>query len=148
MTGPDVEDRALPRVAILFSGGIDCSLLARLVHDILPKDQTIDLLNVAFENPRALKAVKGRSGAHFSSHAKGQPVKGNTKREMVNGSDFAGCKAEFPENKSQASTPYDTCPDRITGRTSFSELQRLCPERAWQFIEGCLPSQSSLKLSN
>lgn len=40
------------RVAVLFSGGLDCTLLARLVHDILPYDQPVDLLNVAFENPR------------------------------------------------------------------------------------------------
>lgn len=40
------------KVAILFSGGLDCSLLARLVHDLLPHDEPVDLLNVAFENPR------------------------------------------------------------------------------------------------
>ena len=40
------------RVAVLFSGGLDCTVLARLCHDILPEDQGIDLINVAFENPR------------------------------------------------------------------------------------------------
>ncbi|GAM83530.1 hypothetical protein ANO11243_015180 [Dothideomycetidae sp. 11243] len=40
------------RLAILFSGGIDCTLLARLSHDVLESDEYIDLLNVAFENPR------------------------------------------------------------------------------------------------
>ncbi|EJP63789.1 asparagine synthase [Beauveria bassiana ARSEF 2860] len=39
-------------VAVLFSGGLDCTVLARLAHNLLPKDQQIDLLNVAFENPR------------------------------------------------------------------------------------------------
>lgn len=47
------------RVAVLFSGGLDCTLLARLVHDILPHDQPVDLLNVAFENPR-VNAAKGK----------------------------------------------------------------------------------------
>ncbi|MCJ1312872.1 hypothetical protein MMC25_006548 [Agyrium rufum] len=47
-----------PRVAILFSGGIDCTLLARLVHDELPQDYEVDLLNVAFENPRSIAAAK------------------------------------------------------------------------------------------
>lgn len=47
------------RVAVLFSGGLDCSLLARLLHDVLPKDQEIDLLNVAFENPRVVHAAGG-----------------------------------------------------------------------------------------
>ena len=45
------------RLAILFSGGLDCTLLARLCHDILPKTHEIDLLNVAFENPRVVKAA-------------------------------------------------------------------------------------------
>ena len=45
-----------PRVAILFSGGLDCTVLARLVHDILPPEQEVDLINVAFENPRVLKS--------------------------------------------------------------------------------------------
>ncbi len=46
-----------PRLAILFSGGLDCSLLARLVHEIVPFGQEIDLLNVAFENPRIVQAA-------------------------------------------------------------------------------------------
>lgn len=40
------------RIAILFSGGLDCTVLARLSDDLVPKDQGIDLINVAFENPR------------------------------------------------------------------------------------------------
>ncbi|GAB5586427.1 Asparagine synthetase domain-containing protein 1 [Umbelopsis nana] len=40
------------KVGILFSGGLDCLCLAALVDAHLPHDQTIDLLNVAFENPR------------------------------------------------------------------------------------------------
>ncbi|CAN6669681.1 hypothetical protein TRVA0_042S00232 [Trichomonascus vanleenenianus] len=40
------------RIAILFSGGIDCTLVASLVDDILPGDEKVDLLNVAFENRR------------------------------------------------------------------------------------------------
>ncbi|KAM3456402.1 hypothetical protein MY3296_001681 [Beauveria thailandica] len=39
-------------VAVLFSGGLDCTVLARLTHELLPMDDQIDLLNVAFENPR------------------------------------------------------------------------------------------------
>ncbi|XP_026757296.2 asparagine synthetase domain-containing protein CG17486 [Galleria mellonella] len=37
-------------VGILFSGGLDCTLLAFLADKYLPKDQSIDLINVAFEN--------------------------------------------------------------------------------------------------
>lgn len=41
-----------PTCAVLFSGGLDCTLVARLIHDFLPLDQPLDLLNVAFENRR------------------------------------------------------------------------------------------------
>src|SRR5436189_1904790 len=40
------------KLALLFSGGLDCTILARLTHEILPITEPIDLLNVAFENPR------------------------------------------------------------------------------------------------
>ncbi|KAG6087278.1 hypothetical protein E4U15_008111 [Claviceps sp. LM218 group G6] len=49
------------RVAVLFSGGLDCTVLARLASDLLPGDQPIDLLNVAFENPRIASQHKGLS---------------------------------------------------------------------------------------
>ena len=51
------QDRVNSGVAILFSGGLDCSVIARLAHDFVPKDKRIDLLNVAFENPRRNKAA-------------------------------------------------------------------------------------------
>ncbi|KAI1741351.1 asparagine synthase-domain-containing protein [Xylaria scruposa] len=40
------------RIAILFSGGLDCTVLARLAHDLVPLSQGLDLINIAFENPR------------------------------------------------------------------------------------------------
>jgi asparagine synthetase B (glutamine-hydrolysing) len=46
------------RLAILFSGGLDCTVLARISHDLLPIGQSIDLLNVGFENPRVVQAAK------------------------------------------------------------------------------------------
>lgn len=45
------------KLAVLFSGGLDCALLARLSHEILPSTEPIDLLNVAFENPRVAAAA-------------------------------------------------------------------------------------------
>jgi asparagine synthetase B (glutamine-hydrolysing) len=44
------------RLAILFSGGLDCTVLARISHELLPLSEPIDLLNVAFQNPRIHKA--------------------------------------------------------------------------------------------
>ena len=46
------------RVAVLFSGGLDCTVLARIIHDTVPQEQAIDLLNVAFENPRVVQAAR------------------------------------------------------------------------------------------
>lgn len=40
------------RIAILFSGGLDCTVLARLADEVLPANQGVDLINVAFENRR------------------------------------------------------------------------------------------------
>ncbi|WVQ62654.1 uncharacterized protein L199_000801 [Kwoniella botswanensis] len=41
-------DKGNSRVAVLFSGGIDCTFLAYLLHLCLPPDDPIDLINVAF----------------------------------------------------------------------------------------------------
>lgn len=46
------EDEVDTRIAVLFSGGLDCTVLARLASELLPLEQGVDLLNVAFENPR------------------------------------------------------------------------------------------------
>ena len=83
-------------MAVLFSGGLDCTVLARLCHDILDADQAIDLLNVAFENPRVVAQLR---------------------KENSDLADF-----------------YEACPDRITGRRSFAELQKVCPGRAFHFV--------------
>ena len=50
-----VSGTSVCKVAILFSGGLDCTLLASLVHQVLPIDQPVDLLNVAFENSHNTK---------------------------------------------------------------------------------------------
>ncbi|KAL8904462.1 MAG: hypothetical protein Q9207_003260 [Kuettlingeria erythrocarpa] len=57
------------KIAILFSGGLDCTLVARIVHDLLPKEEDVDLLNVAFENPRVLNAVKAGNDMPFAPYA-------------------------------------------------------------------------------
>ena len=53
-----------PRLAVLFSGGLDCALLTRLLHDIVPTSEEIDLLNVAFENPRVVQAASQRRASN------------------------------------------------------------------------------------
>lgn len=46
------------RLAVLFSGGLDSAVLARLADQLLPLDEPIDLLNVAFESPRTTRALE------------------------------------------------------------------------------------------
>lgn len=43
---------ALPAVGVLFSGGVDCMVLAALASRVIPDAMPIDLINVAFENRR------------------------------------------------------------------------------------------------
>lgn len=92
--GPGLDTR----IAVLFSGGLDCTVLARMAHDLLPLEQGVDLINVAFENPRIASQLRAPC----------------TVNEI-----------------------YEACPDRITGRKSFAELQQICPGRAWRFIAVC-----------
>ncbi|KAF7562211.1 hypothetical protein G7046_g1921 [Stylonectria norvegica] len=87
------------RIAVLFSGGLDCTVLARLAHDIVPLAQSIELVNVAFENPRI--AIQNPT---FSQD-----------------------------------DLYEKCPDRLTGRNSFAELARVCPDRIWCFVTVNVP---------
>lgn len=56
------------KLGVLFSGGLDCTLLARLAHDVVPKDESIDLINVAFENPRVAAALKSKSEKNGEIH--------------------------------------------------------------------------------
>ncbi|KAK8069182.1 Asparagine synthetase domain-containing protein [Apiospora phragmitis] len=49
------------RVAVLFSGGLDCTILARMADELLPTTQGIDLINVAFQNPRVSVQKQGAS---------------------------------------------------------------------------------------
>ena len=91
------------KIAVLFSGGLDCTVLARISHDILPHDESIDLLNVAFENPRIHKGLDA------------------------------------------SVSPFELCPDRITGRSSLLELKRTCPDRVWRFVQVNVPYSETLQ---
>jgi asparagine synthetase B (glutamine-hydrolysing) len=45
----DAPDAGVAPVAVLFSGGLDCALLAALLHHHLPAHAPVDLVNVAFQ---------------------------------------------------------------------------------------------------
>lgn len=103
------------KVAVLFSGGLDCTLLARLSHEIIPIEEPIDLLNVAFENPRVAAAAANTSNRKHPSTPSPSPT-----------------------------SIYENCPDRITGRSALTELQQTCPTRAWRFVAINIPYTETL----
>jgi asparagine synthetase B (glutamine-hydrolysing) len=45
-------------ISVLFSGGLDSTAVAAMLHFVLDENVEIDLLNVAFENPRFVKNNK------------------------------------------------------------------------------------------
>ena len=96
------------KLAVLFSGGLDCTVLARMSHDLLPATEPIDLLNVAFENPRIHKQTATDANSNE-------------------------CNA------------YEQCPDRMTGRASYAELQRTCSTRTWRFMAINVPYSETTK---
>lgn len=82
----------------------------------IPLDEPIDLLNVAFENPRKIKLQKeGNIG--------GLPRQ--KKREKM----FSKKKDTNHEGELMYSVP-----DRTTGLLELEELRRICPGRIWNFV--------------
>jgi hypothetical protein len=139
---PEVTEKPT-RVAILFSGGLDCTVLARLVHDVLPSDQSIDLLNIAFENPRVLEASKAKRGNNTKPKKKTKKIntaliQPNTNHRKLEDS-IAFSTIEDSQHKpidtGGMPSPYEICPDRITGRKSLAELREGYHSRRWKFAE-------------
>lgn len=121
------------RVAVLFSGGLDCTVLARMAHDILPSDQQIDLINVAFENPRVVKAANSTK------------VKNAGRKSIKRGDESASYQSLALERECLGGqSPFESCPDRATGRKAFRELQSVCPDRGWRFVAVSVPFSLSL----
>lgn len=97
------------RIAVLFSGGLDCTVLAALAAKHVPRDEPIDLINVAFENPRAIAAA-------WAAAPPGATID----------------EDQFPAD------PY-AVPDRMTAQKSLDDLQRLYPSRTWQLVRVNVP---------
>ncbi|KIM84589.1 hypothetical protein PILCRDRAFT_6217 [Piloderma croceum F 1598] len=122
---PDKEGQA--RVAVLFSGGIDSTILTFFAHRHLPIDEPIDLLNVAFENPRKMQIqVEGNIASLPKKQKKAKM------RQMAN----------TVSGTAQGSNSYRV-PDRVTGLEETEELRRLCPGRVWNFVEVDVPYDES-----
>jgi asparagine synthetase B (glutamine-hydrolysing) len=116
------------RVAVLFSGGLDCTVLARMAHDVLPSEYQIDLLNVAFENPRVIQAAKNPP-----------KTKKNVNKSIQITNSEEGYKIPAHGQDMNDSSSFENCPDRETGRKAFEELNKVCPTRIWRFIAVCHP---------
>jgi asparagine synthetase B (glutamine-hydrolysing) len=117
---PGVDKDRHVRVAILFSGGLDCTVLARMAHDLLPTEQQIDLINVAFENPRVVEASK--------------KVPKPKKQARIDPQDSLQIDTQATTGNQNCISFYEACPDRETGRKAFQELQDVCPGRVWRFV--------------
>jgi hypothetical protein len=124
------------RVGVLFSGGIDCAVIAYLAHLYanhlvpsincrlmtwaykrhIPIEETIDLLNVAFENPRSLSAKTREREKGKKRKVKRTALEEEEKEEEVEGKGIY------------------MVPDRETGLEELEELKSVCPGRAWNFV--------------
>ncbi|KAG9229258.1 asparagine synthase-domain-containing protein [Amylocarpus encephaloides] len=131
-TPPKIVQCHNVRVAVLFSGGLDCTVLARMAHDMLPPDQEIDLLNVAFENPRSIRAAK------ITTQSKKQ------RSSSPLDSAYTQSIGHAVEDSTTSPSCYELCPDRQTGRRAFRELRTVCPGRIWRFIAVDVPYEETL----
>jgi asparagine synthetase B (glutamine-hydrolysing) len=135
---PPGDQRKKVRLAILFSGGLDCTVIARLAHECLPLEEGIDLLNVAFENKRVLEARTNKATfKRKGKKAKKGQDETNDKEEPA--PDAGTDEVTIGLEKAYNGDIYEICPDRITGRKSLEELQRVCPGREWQFVQVNVP---------
>ncbi|KAF8640378.1 hypothetical protein AX17_000048 [Amanita inopinata Kibby_2008] len=119
------ESSVQARVAILFSGGIDSAALAYFAHRHVAPEEPIDLLNVAFENPRKIRLLS--EGNVGSLGCKGE--KSMRRRGPMNGVPIL-------------ETSY-LVPDRVTGLQELEELRRVCGGRKWNFVEIDVPYHES-----
>ncbi|RUP12915.1 hypothetical protein BC936DRAFT_139771, partial [Jimgerdemannia flammicorona] len=115
------------RIAILFSGGLDCITLAALADRHLPLGEAIDLLNVAFENPRVERAVAAGSGK---------------KKKKKGGGDSEDVKLLDVGVEVVTKSKYDV-PDRVTGKLGVEELRQISPRRVWNFVEIDVPYEEA-----
>ena len=92
-------------------------------------NEPIDLLNVAFENPRKISAQAHSNPGGLSKKQKKERNRGSTTADQ------------------SINTSY-MVPDRVTGICEVEELRRLCPGRVWNFVSFCTSFTISLIKSN
>lgn len=92
-----------------------CYLIFECRH--IPRDEPIDLLNVAFENPRKIKVQRKGNINPNKKKSKVKVSESDTDTALSN-----SVVAEF------------MVPDRVTGLSEVEELRKLCPGRVWNFV--------------
>jgi asparagine synthetase B (glutamine-hydrolysing) len=130
------------RLAILFSGGLDCTMLARIVHEVFPTDEAVDLLNVAFENPRVVAAAAKPKPTKKSKQKPNGPLPPSVQNGDTNSNHLNLATTEPTTNvpkQPETTEPYSLCPDRQTGLASYHELRSVCPSRQWNFVAINIP---------
>lgn len=171
-SSPLSADEKKPRIAVLFSGGLDCTSLALLVDEVLPEGEGIDLINVSFENPRKLRLAEEEENGAASGKGKkkretkkerqdrikreSQEDQGVGTREPVKvetGVDALSIdhKTELDSRTGSEDSPttpstsiYDV-PDRLTGLESYQELCQLRSKREWNFVQVNVPYEEMLE---
>ncbi|TKY84569.1 hypothetical protein EX895_006471 [Sporisorium graminicola] len=139
-------------VAILFSGGLDCTTLALLADRYVPPEQPIDLLNVGFENVRAIAAAKLEREKRLSAKVRSASKGKGKGKDRQTGEAPSDTMVTDPQHASEpmkstgveADTDSTTddiyaVPDRLTGLASYAELRRLSPSRRWNFVHINVP---------
>ncbi|KAJ3176199.1 Asparagine synthetase domain-containing protein 1 [Geranomyces variabilis] len=136
---PHTSDGA--RLAVLFSGGLDCICLAALADRFLPPGEPCDLLNVAFENPRRrLAREKEQMKAKKSKklRPKGQFLLKEETDEPLE------AQSQSPSDPPEPPSSQYNVPDRMTGRLGAAELSSRYPHRPWRFVEIDVPYEDAL----
>ncbi|CBQ73902.1 conserved hypothetical protein [Sporisorium reilianum SRZ2] len=135
-------------VAVLFSGGLDCTTLALLADRYVPPEQPIDLLNVGFENVRAIEAAKlerekrVRARARAATGGRGKHGKEGEAPLDTTATDLHQELEQTEPNSIDIETTTNdiyAVPDRLTGLASYAELQHLRPARRWNFVHINVP---------
>ncbi|KAJ3029491.1 UNVERIFIED_CONTAM: Asparagine synthetase domain-containing protein 1 [Siphonaria sp. JEL0065] len=135
-------------LAILFSGGLDCMVLAALAAKNLPPGSCIDLLNVAFDNPRVRRAAVEAAALQAKKEKKSvkKLQKGGKRKEQggpevvdVQSAPVPSAREKTEPISETSSTTYPShlfaVPDRKTGLNGYEELKRTFPDTVWRFVQ-------------
>lgn len=114
----------------------------------MPLDEPIDLLNVAFENPRAIATAKleqqksleraaKNKGKKVNKRWKGkpQPIIEQPQPESPSLNEEADLDIVISDPAIEDVTSIYDVPDRITGRETVEELRKIHSNRDWRFVE-------------